>query len=113
MQPAIKPGDLIIIKEQEKYRKNDIVTYRKDQVYITHRIVEANQSEVITKGDANNVNDAPVSVADIEGKVVLCIPGFGKIILFLKKPTGILAVSCMVLFLFMISFLAQRRKRQK
>lgn len=113
MQPAIAPGDLIIIKEQEKYEKNDIVTYRKDQIYITHRVVDANSTEVITRGDANNVNDDPVSLSEVEGKVVLCIPAAGKIILSLKEPKGIIVVSLLVLMLYLISSRGQGRKRLK
>ncbi|HVI43109.1 MAG TPA: signal peptidase I [Anaerovoracaceae bacterium] len=113
MLPAIEAGDMIIIKEQKKYEENDIVTYRRDQILITHRVIELTQSGVVTKGDANNVNDNPVPLSDIEGKVVLCIPNAGNIILFLKKPTGILAVSCMVLLLYMISHIVQKLKRQK
>lgn len=113
MQPAIEAGDLIIIKEQKKYEKNDIVTYRENQNLITHRVIEANPSEVVTKGDANNTSDKPVLLSDIEGKVILRLPGAGNIIFFLRKPTGILAVSCMILLLFMIPQRGQRRKRQK
>lgn len=113
MHPAVEAGDLIIIKEQGIYKKNDIVTYRKAGTLITHRIVDSNQSEVITKGDANNTIDDPVSLSDIEGKVVLCLPGAGNMILFLRKPAGILAVSCMVLLLYIISAVYQRFKEQK
>ena len=113
MQPAMEAGDLIIIKEQARYEKNDIVTYHKDQNLITHRIVDVNQSEAVTKGDANNVSDDPISLSDIEGKVVLRLPGAGNIILFLRKPTGILAVSGIVLLLYMISPVCQRIKRQR
>lgn len=113
MQPAIEAGDLIIIKEQAEYREDDIVTYRRGGALITHRIIEADKSEVITKGDANNVNDDPVALADIEGKVVLCIPGAGNFILFLKTPAGILAVSFLVLVLFALSRVAQMVKREK
>jgi signal peptidase len=113
MQPAIEAGDLIIIKGQEEYEKNDIVTYRENNTLITHRIVETNQSEVVTKGDANNTSDKPILQSDIEGKVILRLPGAGNIVLFLRKPTGILAVSCMVLLLFMISRRDQSHRRQK
>jgi signal peptidase len=113
MQPAMEAGDLIIIKEQVKYKKNDIVTYHKDRTFITHRIVDVSQSEVVTRGDANNVSDDPVSLSEIEGKVVLRLPGAGNMILFLRKPTGIIAVSCIVLLLFMISPICQWLNRQK
>ena len=113
MQPAIEAGDLIIIKEQAEYEKSDIVTYRKDLDLITHRIVDVDQSGVVTKGDANSVSDDPISPSDIEGKVVLRLPGAGNMILLLKKPTGILAVSGIVLLLYLISPVCQRFKQQR
>lgn len=113
MQPEIKAGDLIIIKEQAAYKEDDIVTYRKAQILITHRVVEANASGVITKGDANNTNDDPVALSDIEGKVVLCIPGAGKFVLFLRTPTGMMAIIGLIFLLYIINSVAQKLKREK
>jgi len=113
MQPDIKAGDLIIIKEQAAYKEDDVVTYRKDQVLITHRVVEVNTSGVITKGDANNTNDGLATMSDIEGKVVLCIPGAGKFVLFLRTPTGMLAVIGLIFLLYVINSAAQKLKREK
>lgn len=113
MHPAIETGDLIIIREQKEYGKNDIITYRVDQALITHRIVEVNLSEVITKGDANNRNDDPVLLSDIEGKVVLRIPGAGNLMFFLRTPKGILSLSCLVLILYMISLMIRKLKEKK
>ena len=113
MEPEIKAGDMIIIKELADYRKEDVVTYRKDKVLITHRVVEVNTSGVITKGDANNANDEPISLSDIEGKVVLCIPGAGKFILFLRTPTGMLAIISLILLLYIINSAAQKFNERK
>jgi len=113
MQPVIEAGDLIIIKEQAAYNEDDIVTYRKNQVLITHRVVETNMSEVVTKGDANNTNDDPVALSDIEGKVVLCIPSAGKFILFLRTTTGMLAIIGLIFLLYIIKSAAHKLKREK
>lgn len=113
MQPSIEAGDMIIIREKEKYEKNDIVTYRENDALITHRVVEINQFDVITKGDANKMNDDPVSLSDVEGKVVLRIPDAGNLLFFLRKPKGILTIACMVLILYMISFTVNKLKQQK
>lgn len=113
MQPAIEAGDLIVVREQQKYEEDDIITYRRGGALITHRIVEANESGIVTKGDTNNVNDDPVAPADIEGKVVLRIPGAGNFILLLKKPSVILAVSCLILLFFIVSLAVQKLKGEK
>lgn len=113
MEPAIEAGDLIIIKEQGEYKEDDIVTYRSGPTLITHRIVAINASEVITRGDANNAEDAPVVLSALEGKVVLNIPEAGKFLLFLKTPTGILTASCLVLVCFFLARAVQKLKREK
>ena len=77
MEPTLSINDLIITKEGT-YEKNDIVTYKKGNTYITHRIISINGDEIITKGDSNNTNDDPISKDDIVGKFVhlLRINGF-------------------------------------
>ena len=113
MQPDIKAGDLIIIQEQAMYREKDIITYHEDEALITHRIIGIDQTGVITRGDANNANDAPVVLSDIEGKVVLCIPGGGNFILFLRKPLGILTIICIAFVLYILKSVLEKLKREK
>ena len=70
MEPFLKINDVIIIKTNYNYKVNDVVTYKKNNEYITHRIVVINGNEIITKGDANNVNDSPITKKDIIGKLI-------------------------------------------
>ncbi|MDX9871493.1 MAG: signal peptidase I [Clostridia bacterium] len=89
MQPALQVGDLIIIKEQNRYQLDDIVTYRTEKSLITHRIVELMDSQAVLQGDANNVPDKAIPVSAIEGKVVLRIPYAGDVLLFARTPRGL------------------------
>lgn len=68
MELKIHPGDYIVIKNSNNYKVGDIVTYKKNNYYITHRIVQINNNKVITKGDANNVSDEQIDINDIVGK---------------------------------------------
>mgnify|MGYP000503204735 FL=1 len=75
MVPKFKKGDFIVIRKQEKYNVGDIITFEvieeNSKYYITHRIVEKNENEFITKGDANNKNDNyKVYENAIKGKVI-------------------------------------------
>lgn len=75
MVPKFKKGDFIVIKKKEKYNVGDIITFEvieeNSKYYITHRIVEKNENEFITKGDANNKNDNyKVYENAIKGKVI-------------------------------------------
>ena len=75
MLPTFKKGDFIIIKKQTEYAIGDIITYAIEEgnqtYYITHRIIEKNGNEYITKGDANNKDDSQIVTNDvIKGKVL-------------------------------------------
>ncbi len=110
MQPAIGIGDLIVIKEQDSYRVNDIVTYRSNKSVVTHRIVETNDTHVITQGDANNVADGAIPLSSIEGKVIMRIPGAGDITFFLRTPVGIISVALGALLLIIIPSIIEKHK---
>lgn len=75
MIPIFQKGDFIIIKKQIEYTIGDIITYEVEEndnrYYVTHRIIEKNGDEYITKGDANNRKDEEIiSKKDIKGKVI-------------------------------------------
>jgi len=77
MTPAINVSDLIIVKKDDTPSVRDIITYKKDGEFITHRVVEAYKETYVTKGDANNSNDEAITKDQIVGKVVKIIPHFG------------------------------------
>ena len=72
MENGIHIGDYVLICRKKEYVVGDIVTYRKNDYYITHRIIKSiNGDKVITKGDANNVADDEIDKSAIVGKVIL------------------------------------------
>ena len=77
MEPTISENDIILTKKQKSYKVGDIVTYEKNGSYITHRIVEINNSGIVAKGDANNTTDAPIKRGVIIGKVIKIIENGG------------------------------------
>lgn len=88
MEPTIEIDDFVIIKKSDKIKVNDIVAYKeKDNKYeILHRVVKIDGDEVTTKGDANNIEDQPISKSNIFGVYVGKIKYIGKIISFISKP---------------------------
>ncbi len=70
MEDNIHTGDYILIYKKNDYKVGDIVTYQKDNYHVTHRIIKKNGNKVITKGDANNVDDEEIDVSSIVGKVI-------------------------------------------
>lgn len=73
MSPTLKKGDIVIVKIGEDVQKEDIITYKKDNAFITHRIIEINGDSIIAKGDNNNTQDEPIKKDMIIGKVVSII----------------------------------------
>lgn len=90
MQPSIKAGSIVIVQEQEKYDKGDIITFNTNsETTVTHRIVRIEDTLFYTQGDANNVEDGnPVEEEQIIGKVMFTIPLLGYPFSFAKTPTG-------------------------
>lgn len=79
MEPTIKVGDEIIIKITDDVKENDIITFHEEDSFVTHRLLRIEGNNLITKGDANDSEDDPVSKERLVGKVILTIPFLGKI----------------------------------
>ncbi len=93
MAPTINVDDVVVIKSQDTYAENDMIAYSTGKSLVTHRIVGLADEGFITKGDANNTEDAePIPLAAITGKVVRILPGLGKTMTFLKSPLGLMLI---------------------
>ncbi len=70
MSGTIEVDDIIFVRLTKDVKPNDIITFKsKDGDIITHRLIEKDGSNYITKGDVNNVTDEAVSREQIIGKV--------------------------------------------
>jgi signal peptidase len=76
MSPALRPGDLVIVKGEEPINLGDMVTVESGEFTYTHRVVEKLEGDLLRlKGDANEDPDANlVEASQIIGKVVLIFP---------------------------------------
>ena len=70
MSPTMEKGDIVIIKIGKQAEEKDIITYKKENAFITHRIIEINGDSIIAKGDNNNTQDEAITKDAIVGKVV-------------------------------------------
>lgn len=77
MSPAINAGDWIVVKNEKDYELEDIVTFQVDGEFVTHRIINKYGDTFVTRGDANNAKDSPISKEQIVGKEVKILPTFG------------------------------------
>lgn len=94
MWPALKKGDMVFIKgvsSKNDIQVGDIIVYKNPVGFTIHRVVTINENTVITKGDANNVSDTPVTYDEIIGKTVnfkqkpFRIPLLGDVSILINK----------------------------
>lgn len=85
MHPAIKIGDMIIVKKckADQIEKGDIIQFEtENKIRIVHRVIdikeENGQRYFITKGDNNRTPDSdPVFAHQIKGNVIAVLPKVG------------------------------------
>lgn len=102
MEPTIMTYDAVInmhIEKPEDLKVGDIITFISSSpltpnITVTHRIKEITLDEngntcYITKGDANNTEDASCArFNNVIGKVIIKIPAVGKVQKFLASKAG-------------------------
>ncbi len=104
MSPTINTYDLVIVKVTDNVELDDIITFYKDDSFITHRILEyKDDNNILTKGDANNTTDKNINKDIIVGKVVKVIPEFGIIKRVLINSKVMISIFITIM-LFSIAF---------
>ena len=120
MEPIIKKGDVVIVKntKEEEIKTNDIITFKKKDEIITHRIIDINKTETgtmyTTKGDNNNIEDMErIFYNNIEGKYILTIPILGNILMMLENKMVFLLLVLFLLILYFYNIQLQERKEKR
>ena len=79
MLPSVWPGDTLVIEktDSDTVSEGDIVLFGRDRRLFAHRVVTKRRSlgdsQVVTRGDAMPVTDAPVSQDELLGKVTFIL----------------------------------------
>lgn len=113
MEPAIPVGSIVVVKEVDAntLEVGDIISYRlSGNTMVTHRIatVDAENNALITKGDANEVEDAnPVVFSNVVGKELFHVPLLGYLSIYIKTPLGIVGVCAVLIVLILLNFLPE------
>ena len=105
MSPTIETGDIVIVKIGEEVQEKDIITYKNDNSFITHRIIKIDGESIIAKGDNNNTQDQPITKDAILGKVVFTINNveiWKKV--FSDMSAIIPIIITVVLFIILVSY---------
>lgn len=107
MEPTIKIGDIVIekiVKDKEKLGKNDIISYKKENTIITHRIIDIQDNYIITKGDYNNKTDTPFEKKEVIGKVIKIIPNISILVKVIKtKKVYMMIIATIIMFIITFS----------
>lgn len=109
MADTINAGDWIVIRLTSDVKLNDIVTYKLNDEYITHRLIEAYNGTYVTKGDANNSKDEPIDQSQVIGKVVKILGNFGVLRKTIFSPSVLIAI-IITLFLFNLAFKKNKKE---
>lgn len=110
MESRLSVDDLVIVKATDDYKVNDIVLYQDGDSLVIHRIIEMDGDTVTTKGDANNVADAPIHKSQIKGVLVYDISRLGAIVNFLKQPVSVFVLLAAALLLTELSYRKEKDK---
>lgn len=119
MSPGIETGDMVvIIRNNSSIKPGDIITYRLDDILVTHRVKEVSMDDAkevfVTQGDANSVSDyKTVNQSQIVGKYLFRIPFGGYIKVCLRGMPGILILLGLVLVASMLEVLKFTQNKLK
>lgn len=99
MSPTIEVGDVVITKITKDVNENDVIVYKDGESIITHRLIEKNEEEIITRGDANNSEDKPIKENMIIGQVIKIIPQLGTWQKILSSPEILVLIIMLIIIL--------------
>ncbi len=112
MEPELEIGDVILTSKCDgnKVKAGEIVTYKSTSgtmkgKLVTHRVVKPpyksnGETYVVTKGDANNIDDEPITTAQIQAKLITKISILAFIYNIFITPWGLLLIIGLIIFAF-------------
>lgn len=112
MEPTYEVGSLVYMKKTsfEDLKVGDVITYgESEDGLVTHRIVNISQISrtVVTRGDANDVDDPEITADKIKGKInsKLYIPKAGYVLQVIRKPLVIAGLAIILIVKIAMDFL--------
>ncbi len=113
MEPTLSVNDLVIVRAAESYAEGDVVVYQSGSSLVIHRIVRVEDEYVVTKGDANNTEDDPVSLSAVKGRLAFAIPFLGLPVRLLQSTLGSVLVIVLIAALVSLSWRKERAEDDK
>lgn len=112
MTPVLNVGDVIVTQacDGNEVKKGDIITYKSESgemsgKLVTHRVVKGPYKEngvsyIVTKGDANPLDDEPITTAQVESKLVTKVSILTSLYNVFVTPWGLLIIIALIIFAF-------------
>ena len=120
MEPTYSVGDLLYVKtvDPDSVKVGDPITFvlNEDLVVATHRVVavDSENRQFITKGDANETEDAnPVHFNNLVGVPVFAIPLLGYVSAYIQNPPGMYVAIALGVVLLAVVFLPDLITKKK
>ena len=111
MEPNIHVGSVVFVDDDAnpaELQPGDVVTYyMNEDTFVTHRVqsIDTASQTLVTKGDNNNTEDAPITFAQVFGKAAFWIPYLGFLTIYMKTPIGIMAITVVIVLIILLNFL--------
>lgn len=102
MSGSIEVGDVVLVKITNEVQENDIIVFKENNSFITHRIVKKDGNIITTKGDANNTEDSPITIDKVLGKVTGVIENVGIIRKVITSPAVLISITITLILLGII-----------
>lgn len=101
MRPTISTNSLVFTIPAKSYQVGEIITFQRNDITVTHRIVAIRNHQYQTRGDANDAPDPIlVSKPSILGHTFFILPLAGKITTFTKTIPGFILLIVIPTFIF-------------
>ncbi len=113
MEPTLSVNDLVIVRAAGSYAEGDVVVYQSGSSLVIHRIVRVEDEYVVTKGDANNTEDDPVSLSAVKGRMAFAVPYLGLPVRLLQSTLGSVLVIVLIAALVSLSWRKERAEDDK
>ena len=113
MANTINIGDIVVVKVNEAFKENDIIVYKEENSFITHRVIKIDGQDLITRGDANNSEDKPIKSDQILGKVIYIIPKIGIWRKVLASPEILGMIIIFIILLGIVLMLTSKTEKEK
>lgn len=111
MKPTINMGDIVVTgptngTRQGAVEPEKIITYKRGNEVVTHRVLSIEGNTLVTKGDASEDPDPrPVTMSDISGVYLFKIPYVGYLSNFIRTKLGwflVIIIPALLLVAFLI-----------